>query len=127
MLDQYPDVNDDQLWWFHMIDECIFNLADKPQNTISRIGGGKIDVSDDIANDLDSYFSAIKSNHAYLTDMNYFKSVSAILEEIDDVTNWTNDAFINDAKWKEIRIKAKCAYLQRFGLTSRCTGADHSA
>jgi hypothetical protein len=124
MLDQYPDIRDDQLWLIHMVDECIFNLADIPQNVISRIGGN-IEVSDDIANDLDSFFLAIKSNNSKVTDTAYFKAVSIILEKLDDITSWSNDAFVNDAKWQEIRRAAKCAYLQRFGLTSRCTGADH--
>jgi len=120
MLNQYLKIIDgDQLWWFHMVDECIFSLADKPENTISRIGGGKIDVGDDIANDLGSFLDLIKSNYDFTSGSDYLTAVSHIMDKVDVITKWSNDDYVNDAGWMEIREMARSAYFLRIGLTNR--------
>jgi hypothetical protein len=110
-------------------DMCLFRelydvlvcFADDPQNSISRIGGGRISVPDDQANHLDHFLRAILEKYPDATDL----TVVRVAKEIDavfgrrslggeafDESFWTNAGFQRHEDWVRIRGLAR-AFLIR--------------
>ena len=91
-------------------------FADDPQNSISRIGGGRISVPDDQANHLDHFLRAILEKYPDAADIR----VVRVAQEIDAICGrrslggeafdeffWTNAGFQRHEDWLRIRELAR--------------------
>ncbi len=52
-------IDDCDIWLFRELYAVLASFADKPQNSISRIGGGRISIPDDQGNDLGHFRQVI--------------------------------------------------------------------
>ena len=108
------NIAETNLWWFNMLDQSIFNLADLPSNVISRIGSGKIAVGEDIAQDFDFYLGLIVKNYDDYLIGNYYEKIKSINSALCLICDWSNESFINDDDWNKIRFIARDALLGKF-------------
>ena len=115
------DINDGDLWLFRELYFVLAALADEPTNTISRIGGGRISIPEDQANDLDHFRRAILAKYPAAAELH----VMRVVAEIDAILGrksrgaasfeeafWTNNGFLRHPDWNNIRAMAR-AFLVR--------------
>ncbi|TWU50718.1 hypothetical protein Poly51_40110 [Rubripirellula tenax] len=103
-------------WCFGQLYAVLAAFADDPSNTISRIGGGRISVPDDQANELHNFRTTVLANYpdaAELELMQVVARVDSILSERSrgsaqfDEYFWTNKAFADHPDWDRIRMMAR--------------------
>jgi hypothetical protein len=111
-----PYIEESDLWWFGMLYDAVIAFADAPENTISRIGGGRINVTDDFANQLWSYSELILKKYPTAADL----AIMRLIAEFDEILTrrsrgrdgfeekfWTNRAFQRHPDWYRIRERAR--------------------
>ena len=114
-------VEEGDYWWFVELYATLGAFADKPTNTISRIGSGRISIPEDHANHLANFRHCILAKYPNAEDL----QVMRIAAEIDAILNqksrggesfeeefWTNKGFISHPEWAKIRSIAR-AFLAR--------------
>ena len=105
------------MWLFRELYFVLADFADDPQNTISRIGGGRISIPEDRANDLHHFRRAIVENYPHLAAG---LEVIQVATEIDAILArrnrdgegfekwfWTNKGFLQHDDWLTIRDIAR--------------------
>lgn len=114
-------IDDCDIWLFRELYAVLASFADKPQNSISRIGGGRISIPDDQGNDLGHFRQVILEKYpdvAGLEVMRVATEIDAILSrrsfggEAFDEYFWTNAGFQRHEDWLRIRELAR-AFLIR--------------
>jgi hypothetical protein len=106
------DIDEPDYWWLREIYAVLTAFADAPSNTISRIGGGKIFVADDLANHLDNFLRCMQAKYPESSRL----SVMDVALKIDDILTrrsrgsesfdewfWTNEGFEKHPDWNTIR------------------------
>jgi hypothetical protein len=100
------------VWLFRELYFALAAFADDPQNTISRIGGGRISIPDDQANDLHNFLRCILEKYPDLaslavmrvaTDIDEIFSRRSLGDEAFDEWFWTNEGFQRHEDWLKIR------------------------
>jgi hypothetical protein len=108
-------------WLFGQLYSVLAAFADDPANVIIRIGGGRISIPNDQANDLDHFRKAILGRYPEAADLQVMKVVAEIDEILDryslggesyDEWFWTNAGFERHLVWDKIRELAR-AFLVR--------------
>ena len=110
-------VKECDVWLFRELYFVLADFADDPQNTISRIGGGRISIPDDRGNDLHRFRRAIVENYP---DLATSLEVMQVATEIDGILDrrsrggegfeewfWTNKGFLRHDDWLRIRELAR--------------------
>jgi len=114
-------IEEGDLWLFRELYSVLGALADEPANTISRIGGGRISIPEDQANDLDHFRRCILEKYPDAADlqvMNVVAEIDVMLErrslggEAFQEWFWTNKGFQQHPDWAKIRELAR-AFLVR--------------
>jgi len=91
-------------------------FADDPNSVILRIGGGRISIPVDQANDLHNFYRAIVANYPDAADLQVIKVASKIDKMLDDrsadgelfdPTFWKNSGFMRHPDWADIRELAR--------------------
>ena len=110
------------LWWFRELVSALAALADDPEQTISRIGGGRVDVGEDLAEDLHHFLVdcilAKYPDAAGLDVVRTAREIEAALErkapggEAFEPGFWSNASFRGHPEWEAIRGRAR-AFLTR--------------
>jgi hypothetical protein len=109
------------LWWFRELYAVLAAFADEPTNTINRIGGGRISIPEDQANDLHQFRRCILETYPHAADFEVMKVVAEIDGIFDrrnadgksfDQAFWTNRGFQRHSDWDKIRELAR-AFLVR--------------
>jgi hypothetical protein len=104
------------LWLFRELYFVLAAFADDPQYTIDRIGGGRISIPDDQANDLDHFRRCILDKYPGLAGLQVMRvatEIDAILSQRSrggerfDEWFWTNEGFRRDGDWLKIRKLAR--------------------
>jgi hypothetical protein len=106
---------------FGFLYAVIIDFADAPGMVINRVGGGRIDVADDLANSHGYYYRLASGKYpatSLLELMQLAARIDAILvsrghgDERFDASFWTNEGFQNHPDWIEIREAAR-SFLMR--------------
>lgn len=105
-------IDERDYWCFGQLYSVLAAFADEPSNTISRIGGGRISIPDDQANDLHIFRTTILEKYPDAADL----EVMQVAAEIDDILLkysrggesfdewfWTNKGFMEHPDWEKIR------------------------
>lgn len=105
-------IEDTDVWLFRELYFVLATLADEPQNTIQRIGKGRISVPDDQANDLEHFRRCILEKYPWSADRMVIRTATAIdailsrhnrsSRESEDWF-WTNAGFLRHDDWATIR------------------------
>ena len=110
------DIKEPDYWLFGEVYAVLTAFADDPNNVIARIGGGRINVADDQANDLHEYLLKILSHYPEAADLGVIKVAQRILRMLDersadgelfDPSFWKNSGFIRHPDWADIRDIAR--------------------
>lgn len=114
-----PDrIDGADVWLVRELYAVLGALADDPRNTISRIGGGRVSIPEDQANDLHEFRRCILAKYPELSLMRVAAEIDDILSrrsrggELFEELFWTNAAFERHDDWRKIRALAR-AFLIR--------------
>jgi hypothetical protein len=114
-------IDERDIWLFRELYFVLASFADTPEDTISRIGGGRISIPEDQANDLDHFRRVILERYPEATSLEVMRvatEIDAILSrrslggEAFDEHFWTNAGFQRHEDWLKIRELAR-AFLIR--------------
>lgn len=116
------EVEECDWWWFRELAAVLAAFADHPEHTIARVGGGKIDVGEDLGEDLEHFLDfcilAKYPDAAGLAVVQAGREIEAILArkslggEGYEEAFWSNESFRDHPEWKAIRGRAR-AFLLR--------------
>lgn len=114
-------IEDADVWLVRELYFALAAFADAPQYTISRIGGGRISIPEDQANDLDYFMRCVLEKYPWSEELSLMRVVSEIdviltRRSVDgdafDESFWTNEGFSGHPDWLQIRELAR-AFLIR--------------
>ena len=109
-------IDESDVWLLRELYYVLAAFADAPQNTIDRIGGGRISIPEDQANDLDHFLRCILEKYpdsAQLAIIRVAIEIDAILSrrsrggDAFDERFWTNAGFLRHEGWQRIREIAR--------------------
>lgn len=112
----FREIKESHYWLFGQIYSVLTDIADDPNNVISRIGGGRIRVAADRASDLHEGLRAILSHYPEAADLAVIKVAQRIQTmlnergadgELFDPSFWKNSGFIRHSDWADIRDIAR--------------------
>lgn len=115
-MPKYTTIDEADYWWFVEIYSILAALADKPSHVISRLGGGRILVAEELATQLHQIYRAIIAKYPRASEWDVIKISaeidSALAErsadgELFDKTFWSNAGFIRHPNWLTIRTLAR--------------------
>ena len=114
-------VDECDYWCFGQLYSVLAAFADDPTNAISRIGGRRISIPEDQANELHNFRTTILAKYPDAADLEVMRVVSEIDEilskhslggESFDEWFWTNKGFMEHPDWEKIRELSR-AFLVR--------------
>ena len=106
------DIAEEHYWWFQHTYALLGRLADLPENTIARVGGGRISIPEDQGIELGQFRQCIHSWYSDATDMAVVSVVDCVHTilarcsrngETFDGSFWTNGGYREHSDWDEIR------------------------
>jgi hypothetical protein len=116
------DIEECDLWWFRELVAVLAGFADDPGATIARVGGGNVDVGEELAEDLDHFlFRCILAKYpeaAGLAAVQEAREIGAILArkglggEGFEEAFWSNEGFRDHPEWQAIRERARAFLLK---------------
>lgn len=111
------EIEECDLWWFRELVFVLAAIADDPENTIARIGGGEIDVGEDLGEDLNHFLvDCILAKYPEAEGLAVVQAAweieSALARkslggEAFEKEFWSNASFRDHPEWRAIRGRAR--------------------
>lgn len=111
------EIEECDLWWFRELMYVLAALADDPEHTIARLGGGKIDVGEDLAEDLHHFLvDCIVAKYPEAAGLAVVQAAGEIESALGRMSLggeafreefWSNVSFRDHPEWKAIRDRAR--------------------
>jgi hypothetical protein len=109
-------ISESDVYLFEMIYSVLIVFALEPQMGIQRVGGNRIAVADDQANQLGNFYDLVMQKYPHAADFEVMRAtakINAILSDRSfgspgfDEWFWTNRGFQQHPDWDAIRVVAR--------------------
>ena len=98
-------VDTTHFWWFRELNFALWRLASAPDFDDPHSPG--FSVGEDIAQDIDHFWSLINSHYADIIDLDFKSRMVALDRDLDQCSDWSNIAFLTSDFWENVRAASR--------------------